>query len=845
MTEETVISSDMVMLPSRVFAVADEQGEFAECDTELLPGPDGMTVRIALVEQADGWRSGVVAELPNQSLSKPLNAYVDPHPSRAHALIAALGDIIVWASQQQTTGKSGHRKRAAELVKWAEERREGAMPAIQADDPGACGTLTETEPLHARTNSEPGIIATAEALPASLGDVQWLPIGDIHESPLNPRQYYPEGPLNELAESMRASGFRVWQPIIGRPWPGGGCEIGAGHRRRRAALRAGLFYAPCIVREMTDEEFLDLLNFDNAGREDVHPLHEAAGWQRLIDTGKWSVQSIAARRGKSQEYVYKRLKVASMIEPAKVAYLDGKITLGHAELIARCPERDQPRALAACEVPEWNPGAERISTRELAAWIKKNLQLDLAKAPFPLASAELLPSAGSCDACPHRVGNLPDFNPLEDIASACMQPACYEQKIAAHIEAEKLRLQSELGYLICVSERNNPTMQGALPHSEWHRVPMHSDGKGAKTALMIDGSLAGHTLQVLIRERLPIEAPPEPKPTAPAPSASSPDPKLAEQQKREREREAARLKALEAKQKREREEAERKLACEASVRQKLLKAILDKVTWPPSRDGLIRLLEDWIGEMAAALDEIVEGQGVRIRGESNWPKVSDQQLARLVAIVAVCDDFTDFNLRHSAKGLDAAAKRHGVDSGSVRKRATLEYEAQASGIDWSANKIECKPGKNVLADIRFGGSAGHWTVTVGISLPVKGNEGYGESGPANPKTGEHWTDRGEAHDAAFARMVKFLGTVDNYKSATDSTRAAAAQVREWVEAGQAARAAIRELVALDKPAVEKTRVGVIGKLPTLAGPAKTAAGKPAAKKAPVKKSAPKKGKGKK
>jgi len=74
---------------------------------------------------------------------------------------------------------------------------------------------------------------------------------------------------------------------------------------------------PCEVCVLTPQQISDILNFDNLPGDPVHPLHEAAGWQSLIDKDGWTVQMIADRIGKSIGYVYKRLLVAGMIEDAK------------------------------------------------------------------------------------------------------------------------------------------------------------------------------------------------------------------------------------------------------------------------------------------------------------------------------------------------------------------------------------------------------------------------------------------------------------------------------------------------------------------------------------------------
>jgi len=144
--------------------------------------------------------------------------------------------------------------------------------------------------------NEPTNVYASANLPD--GELRMIPIENLHESPWNPRQYYPEGAMRELIDSMRVSGYREWLPLMVRPAPDGfGYEIGAGHRRRRAAEAVGIEILPCVVRPLSDAQFLDVLNFDNTGREDVHPLHEAAGWRAWMEKTGHGVIDIAYRIG--------------------------------------------------------------------------------------------------------------------------------------------------------------------------------------------------------------------------------------------------------------------------------------------------------------------------------------------------------------------------------------------------------------------------------------------------------------------------------------------------------------------------------------------------------------------
>jgi ParB/RepB/Spo0J family partition protein len=276
--------------------------------------------------------------------------------------------------------------------------------------------------------------------------IESIPLDRIIESEWNPRQHYPPREMNELASSMRETGFRDWLPLVGRPYPEGSqrdkliadgienpVELAAGHRRRRAAYQAGLTHVPCIVRPMSDEEFLDVLNFDNTGRQDVHPLHESAGWQDWMQrTGK-GVKDIAARLGVSIEYVYQRLKYADLIEPARVEFLNGRLKGAHAVLIARLPEKLQHDALAYC-FPPFDPD-RTISVAQLRQWIANNCYRSLGNLPFDVMDESLIPDAGGCMACPKRAGNLSElYADLEP--HTCTDPACFRAKSEAAIALE-------------------------------------------------------------------------------------------------------------------------------------------------------------------------------------------------------------------------------------------------------------------------------------------------------------------------------------------------------------------------------------------------------------------------
>lgn len=451
-------------------------------------------------------------------------------------------------------------------------------------------------------------IAVAEPVAIAGAELLLLPAEQLHEHPKNPRQYFAEGPLAELEASIRKAGIRT--PLI--VWPrldGGGYWIAAGARRFRAGKRAGLSAFPCLVREMSEADFLEVLTFENAQREDVHPLEEAASFRAYMDEALAEVPDVAGKAGKSTSHVYARLKLLDSIDEAQRACWDGKIDAGHLVLIARLSPADQRKALQHCEPPAW-ASEVRVSVRELGTWIKRNLQCDLTNAPFDRASTDLLPEAGSCDACPHRLGNFPDFDAANDLPHVCTRQECFYEKCHAH--------------------------------------------------------------ELLVN-------PPKPEPAAPiVPPPPPPAPKLKAKKTADEKRleeEERKLQADREREQREREERERaareaKLDAERGKRLAILRAVLEKVKWPPQREEIIDLLNDIVPDLSNELDLVVKDQGIEPGHRFvNTEKLSDVKLARLAVIAFVARDVDEYALNHGCEKLHDAAKRYGVDFRKVRAEA--------------------------------------------------------------------------------------------------------------------------------------------------------------------------------
>src|SRR5262249_4649522 len=163
--------------------------------------------------------------------------------------------------------------------------------------------------------------ATAPELPAG-ERVADLPLERILPNPHQPRTDFDEAMLFELAESIRSQG--VLQPVLVRP-TAEGYQLIAGERRFRASKLLGLSTIPAIVRSVGDEEMLELALIENLQREDLNPIEEALGYQRLIDELRYTHERLSERVGKNRSSITNSLRLLTL--PAGVQSMVSRGTL--------------------------------------------------------------------------------------------------------------------------------------------------------------------------------------------------------------------------------------------------------------------------------------------------------------------------------------------------------------------------------------------------------------------------------------------------------------------------------------------------------------------------------------
>lgn len=171
------------------------------------------------------------------------------------------------------------------------------------------------------------------------GNSQELPIDKIQPGKFQPRSYFNEEDLAELAESIRKNG--VVQPIVVRPIEGGAkpYEIIAGERRWRASSIIGKTNIPVVIMELSDRQALEIAIVENVQRKNLKPLEIAAGYQRLINEFSYTQEELSEVIGKSRTQITNTLRLLELPDDVK-SLVDGDlITVGHARalLVARDP----------------------------------------------------------------------------------------------------------------------------------------------------------------------------------------------------------------------------------------------------------------------------------------------------------------------------------------------------------------------------------------------------------------------------------------------------------------------------------------------------------------------------
>ena len=165
--------------------------------------------------------------------------------------------------------------------------------------------------------------------------IETLPLREIEPDPGQPRKTFDDETLAELSASIAEHG--LLQPIAVRPKPSGGYLIVAGERRWRASRMAGLTEVPVIVKDVTDEQAMELALVENLQREDLDPVEEAVGIRELMTRCDLTQEQAARKLGKSRSALANSLRLLSLPETVLELLKSGFITIGHAKVVLGLP----------------------------------------------------------------------------------------------------------------------------------------------------------------------------------------------------------------------------------------------------------------------------------------------------------------------------------------------------------------------------------------------------------------------------------------------------------------------------------------------------------------------------
>jgi ParB family transcriptional regulator, chromosome partitioning protein len=495
-----------------------------------------------------------------------------------------------------------------------------------------------------------------------------VPITALAESATNPRKRFDEKSLEELAASFKTQG--ILAPLLVRELEESKYEVVAGARRLRAAKLLRLEKLPVRVVKLTDAEAIEAQCVENLQREDIHPLEEALGFKSLLELGEpaYTIATIASRAGKSEAYVYGRIKLADLIPPVAEAFLKDRITIGHALLIAKLPASQQQEALSASFRGLWTSEGNSqvlIPVRELAAWIESNILLQLASAPFDKQDETLVPEAGSCANCPKRTG----FNKLlfPDVRKdSCTSPDCFRSKIDASVK-KTLETKPQLIQISAAWNSREGAPLGRNRYVELEIKKPKANGGSNKLpanqkpcekmaeAIVMDGGKRGQMVKVCADPACRVHHP------------NTPSPQQVERERAERKR-------IE----------KEKLAI--TTRHRILATILQRVSAPLKKADLLAVAHYLIGHLSYSQ---VPALAKRHKVEAKKDTASAQELlakqvgtyheadlCKLLLEISLLDSAYQRSTASRDDVLVDAAKRYRVDTEKVQKAIATEFAAK-------------------------------------------------------------------------------------------------------------------------------------------------------------------------
>ncbi|PIC63418.1 chromosome partitioning protein ParB [Sporosarcina sp. P13] len=196
----------------------------------------------------------------------------------------------------------------------------------------------------------------------SLEKVELLRLKSIQANPYQPRTIFDDASLIELSESIKEHG--VLQPIIVRS-VGTGYEIVVGERRYRASELAGKKDIPAVVRELTDEQSMEMAILENLQREDLTPIEVAEAYQRLMESLQLTQEQLAFRLGKSRPHIANHIRLLALPEQVLRDISRGILSMGHGRTLLGLKNKEQIVAIAE------KTKSEHLNVRQLEKLVQQ------------------------------------------------------------------------------------------------------------------------------------------------------------------------------------------------------------------------------------------------------------------------------------------------------------------------------------------------------------------------------------------------------------------------------------------------------------------------------------------
>ncbi|MBS1684734.1 MAG: ParB/RepB/Spo0J family partition protein [Bacteroidetes bacterium] len=279
-----------------------------------------------------------------------------------------------------------------------------------------------------RKNAAPPAAPVKQSTPsAEEPRFERIPLNRIKPSPTNPRTTFDEKKTQELSESIKVHG--VLQPVLVRPYgQPGWYQLVYGQRREKASLMAGLTHIPALVRDLTDDQVIEIQITENLQREDVKPIEEANAYKNLMEIKGYDIRELSERVGKTPAFIAQRLKLNDLVDEFQKAMFEDRLTIVDALKVAKLRAEDQKDLWKEEEMEEGE-----IHVRD---YMLRKYMYDLNNAPFDTTDATILPGMKACTTCSFNTACTTALFAEPEHKAHCSYAECFKKKTTVYYDRE-------------------------------------------------------------------------------------------------------------------------------------------------------------------------------------------------------------------------------------------------------------------------------------------------------------------------------------------------------------------------------------------------------------------------